>query len=244
MIKTAFSQNRFVVLFCSLVALLVGTPIVRLITPGAYPKLATIAMLILFTWVLLSAAFAVTKTRTSIVTAIGLALPIVVFNALYLWLEHTKFLLFYHLFGLVFLGYVIAVIFKALFKDQKVTVNTISAALCIYLLFGVIWAMGYSLIELLSPGAFSMTEGSEQLIMNFGGRDSSFALYYSFVTMSTLGYGDIVPKLIVARMLAASEAITGQLYLAVLVARLVGLYTTQRGQACHSAIRFKSPNLS
>ena len=54
-----------------------------------------------------------------------------------------------------------------------------------------------------------------------------FPIYYSFVTLSTLGYGDIVPKVSAARMLAAVEAITGQLYLAVLVARLVGLHISQ-----------------
>jgi len=60
--------------------------------------------------------------------------------------------------------------------------------------------------------------------MRLGGRQSVFPLYYSFVTMTTLGYGDIVPRSSSARMFAAIEALMGQLYLAVLVARLVGLH--------------------
>lgn len=225
--KKSFLQHRFFILFFSLIALLAGAPIIRLVIFDADSKFAEVAMLCIFTLVLLSAVFAVTKTRASMIVAIGLSLPIVLFELLYLWLEIKELLIFYHIFGLLFLGYVIAVIFKVLFKNQKVTVNTISAALCIYVLFGVMWAFGYSLIEFLSPGAFSIAGGSEAVSLKFGGYNSSIALYYSFVTISTLGYGDIIPQLDVARMLAASEAVVGQLYLAVLIARLVGLYTAQ-----------------
>jgi len=224
--EKAFFQHRFVILLCSLVALVVAAPVTHLIIPDTYPKIAEVMMLMIFTWVLVSAVLAVTKTRVSMILAIGLASPIVLFQSLYFWLEITGFLILYHLFGLVFIGYVIAVIFKALFTDRKVTINTISAALCIYVLFGVIWALAYSLIEILSPGAFVAGSG-EELSIRFGSHDYSFSLYYSFVTISTLGYGDIVPKFMLARILAAAEAVTGQLYLAVLVARLVGLYTTQ-----------------
>ncbi len=63
--------------------------------------------------------------------------------------------------------------------------------------------------------------------MRFGGKQSIYPVYFSFVTLTTLGYGDIVPTSATARMLAAAEAVTGQLYLAVLVARLVGLHISQ-----------------
>ena len=63
--------------------------------------------------------------------------------------------------------------------------------------------------------------------MRFGGGQSIFPIYYSFVTLTTLGYGDIVPTSAIARMFSAIEAVTGQLYLAVLVAQLVGLHISQ-----------------
>jgi hypothetical protein len=61
-------------------------------------------------------------------------------------------------------------------------------------------------------------------VMQFDGAKASFAVYYSFVTLTTLGYGDVIPQSSPARLLAALEALTGQIYLAVLVARLVGLH--------------------
>ena len=66
--------------------------------------------------------------------------------------------------------------------------------------------------------------------MQFGSADSALPLYYSFVTITTLGYGDIVPSTDAARMLAASQAFLGQFYVAVLIARLVAIHTvTNRG---------------
>ena len=81
-------------------------------------------------------------------------------------------------------------------------------------------------MDTIQPGSFhvSFEETDDPARMRFGSRHSSFAIYYSFVTMSTLGYGDIVPRTPTTRMLAAIQAIIGQLYLTVLIARLVALH--------------------
>ena len=109
----------------------------------------------------------------------------------------------------------------ALFESQSVT----AASLCVYLLMGVLWAILYSLLQIVEPGsfAFSFADGESEM-MRWGGNQGEIALYYSFVTMSTLGYGDIIPTSSLSRTCAALQAIVGQLYLAVLVARLVGLH--------------------
>ncbi len=101
----------------------------------------------------------------------------------------------------------------------------ICASLCVYLVLGVLWAITYSLIQIFDGQSFlsAYADDGEGTTMKFGGERTLTALYYSFVTMSTLGYGDIVPRSSLARMAAAMQAIVGQLYLAVLVARLVGL---------------------
>lgn len=89
----------------------------------------------------------------------------------------------------------------------------IAGAVSVYLLLGLIWARFYQVVELLSPGAFRVPEG-ESL-------SSATLTYFSFVTLATLGYGDISPVNLVARDLAILEAIMGQLYLVILISRLV-----------------------
>ncbi len=99
-------------------------------------------------------------------------------------------------------------------RSSVVTSNQIIGALCVYLLFGVIWAFLYEFVEYFSPGSFKGLDS----------RDGGQAfVYYSFVTLTTLGYGDVVPIRPVAMALAYLQAVFGQVYLAVLVAGLVGM---------------------
>src|SRR5262249_35868302 len=111
----------------------------------------------------------------------------------------------------------------------RVTLDTLFASLCVYLLLGVVWALAYSIVAILDPAAFRLTlqtgEFTTGLPVHREGR--SAALYFSFATLTTLGSGDISPISPVTRMLTTFEAITGQFYLAVLVARLVGLHITE-----------------
>ena len=128
---------------------------------------------------------------------------------------------------------------RFLFSEQQVTIEVISASLCGYLLLGVLWAIVYSLLDLVQANSFSFPSAVEELISNepstlrFGTERSATALYFSYVTLTTLGYGDIVPATTTARMLCTVEAIVGQMYLVVLVARLVGLHIAheQRGRS-------------
>ncbi|MHC4107785.1 MAG: potassium channel family protein, partial [Planctomycetota bacterium] len=130
------------------------------------------------------------------------------------------------LFAVAFLAYAVAAILRVVFTDQRVTYNTIAASLCVYLLLGVLWAAVYSVLELIEPDSFSLPAVDVGLSPSADSPDefSRHALYYSLVTMTTLGYGDIAPQTPPARMFAAVQAVMGQIYLAVLVARLVGLH--------------------
>lgn len=105
------------------------------------------------------------------------------------------------------------IILARVFKEGPITFHRIEGAIAVYLLLGLAWAYAYQLIEYLGPGAFSGA-------VTVSGGFSSWT-YFSFVTLATLGYGDISPVNPAARSLATAEAITGQLYLAVLIARLV-----------------------
>jgi hypothetical protein len=105
------------------------------------------------------------------------------------------------------------VVLSQVLKKGPITAHRIQGAIAVYLLIGLAWAHTYELIEYLSPGAFTGA-------ITTSGKFSSW-MYFSFVTLATLGYGDIAPVHPVARSLAVAEAITGQLYLAILIARLV-----------------------
>ncbi len=104
------------------------------------------------------------------------------------------------------------------FRGGEVDTNKLYAVCCVYLLAGIAWAFLYALIETSAPGSFHLADGV------VGSRDRiSQLIYFSLVTLTTLGYGDIVPISGFARTTASLEAIFGQAYLAVLVARLIGL---------------------
>lgn len=105
---------------------------------------------------------------------------------------------------------------------NDITANRIVGAICIYLLLGMLWALFYTVIELLVPGSFSGLSPKE-----YQGWDSDW-LYLSFVTMTTLGYGDVLPVTAVARATAYMQAIIGQFYIATLVAGLVGAFIAQQ----------------
>ena len=104
----------------------------------------------------------------------------------------------------------------------EVSANRLVGTICVYLLLGVIWALVYSLVDLAEPASF---RGIDTIAR--GGWDSGW-IYFSFVTLTTLGYGDITPATATARSLVYTQAIAGQFYIAVLVAGLVGAYMADK----------------
>ena len=224
--RTALLGNRFVVLLGGLTLLMLAAPLVRDFGPDRFPGLASIVTNILFSAMLLSAAFAVCRSRLTMIIVSALAVPSVVLHATAALGGPAEPAVATHVLDFLYLGCTAGLVLRHLFRSERVTVDTISASVCVYLLIGVMWAVAYSLLETLNPGSFvfSVAAGDEAQSMSFGGEESIFPLYFSFVTMSTLGYGDIVPASSSARMFAVVEAIMGQIYLTVLVARLVGLH--------------------
>lgn len=120
---------------------------------------------------------------------------------------------------------VAALTIRSLLASTRVTTDTLAASLCGYGFLVAAWAAAYSLLEVLQPGTFIYPEiaGLERQ-MRFGLGESATALYFSFVTMTTLGYGDIIPATDSSRLLAAMQAFLGQAYIAILIAKLVGQY--------------------
>jgi hypothetical protein len=132
-------------------------------------------------------------------------------------------------FASAFLGFLTLVIVFAVFQDQEVTADTIVGAVCAYLLLGVTCGTAYALIVFVSPGSLSVSPALAQAA-GWGEPIAPFTpllQYYSFSTLATLGYGDATPLGPVMRTLSVLEGVTGQLYLAVLIARLVGMHTAR-----------------
>jgi hypothetical protein len=117
-------------------------------------------------------------------------------------------------------------------KKEAVTWDKISGAVAAYLILGLIWAMMFSMLDRSTPGAFSglIHDSASDVSANEGPQIGLFT-YYSFVTLTTLGYGDVTPVSPAARTLSWLEAVTGQIYLTVLVARLVGLHIAYKQAA-------------
>lgn len=124
----------------------------------------------------------------------------------------------------LFLILVVGAILAHVFRSRRITRETIAGAICAYLLIGAMWADVFSIIENVAPGSFadSSIEADAASAPEPIREQSDRFTYFSFVTLTTLGFGDITPVTRPAKNLAALEAIFGQLYLAVLIARLVG----------------------
>ena len=104
------------------------------------------------------------------------------------------------------------------YRPGPVTHHRIQGAIAVLLLLGLVWANAYELLHLIHPDAFSGAVGNAPGALTW--------IYYSFVTLTTMGYGDITPVHPIARSLAIAEAVTGQLYIAVTLARLIALHVS------------------
>jgi voltage-gated potassium channel len=130
-----------------------------------------------------------------------------------------------HLVAVCFFVFALYGILCAIFV-KHVSGDAIFGAVCGYLLLGIIWTLLYSAVETASPGSFCMS--SPRHAESMAAQPIRGALgYYSFITLATVGYGDVTPTTPLAQTLAWMEAVTGQFYLAILVAGLVGFKVTQ-----------------
>lgn len=124
--------------------------------------------------------------------------------------------------GVLFLAYVTGVLVWTILSDPSVTTDTLAGAVSAYLLIGITFGLAYMLVAHLIPGAFRDTIDASRQV------NSTELTFFSFMTLTTVGYGDIVPRDPHARSLAMVEAVIGVMYPAVLIGRLVGLHGRKR----------------
>jgi hypothetical protein len=178
---------------------------------------------LLLSLVLLSAVLAVSDRKGVLLIALVLAIPAIAGRWInHFWPDVVRPAVFLTA-ALVLTAFVVANLLRFVWRAPSVNTEVLCASISAYLMLGLMWTMAYWLVDQLTPGAFSFNTSTGTRSMNgFTG------FYFSFITLSTVGYGDITPVSRIARWLAAMEAVTGLLYVAVLIARLVSLYSTPK----------------
>ncbi len=216
-LKTMTRQDNFIYLTFALILLLLGTALAKQFFDDSTQRLvqsATIVTLLVAVWGVDSKDFVLRRTYI-------FPLAILFFSVFSAWLDNAGFDQIYLLLLLsFFISSAIRTAKQVLFTGE-IDGNKILGAICLYLLMGLIWAVVYTLIELNFPTSFTNIKGTSEwftLFPNF--------IYFSFVTITTLGFGDISPSLPMSKVIVYLEAVVGQFYLAILVASLVGSHMT------------------
>jgi hypothetical protein len=185
----------------------------------------TIFWNILLSIVLFFGVYAVSYSKKNFIIALVFALPWFILA----WIEQvtSPLSLITGVISLVsiilFFTFTLTVIFNFVLKSRQINKEVLYGAVRIYLLLGGIFTLIYFLIEILQPGSFFINPvyNADTII---SGVDF---MYYSFSTLTTLGYGDVIPVTSHARSFAILEAVLGVMYLAIIISRLVGMYIAQ-----------------
>ncbi|HVJ58099.1 MAG TPA: potassium channel family protein [Terrimicrobiaceae bacterium] len=218
--RLRFHRFSTVELLVALVLLFLFFPFVEEVEGG------DVIISILLSLVLLSAVLAVADRKGVFFIALVLVIPAIAGK----WISHFRpdlvpppvFLIA----GLALIAFVVANLLRFVLRAPSVNTEVLCASISAYLMLGLLWTVAYWLVAQVTPNAFAFNTntGTKETMVGFN------AFYFSFITLSTVGYGDIAPVSRIARWLAATEAMTGLLYVTVLIARLVSLYSTPKSQ--------------
>jgi hypothetical protein len=218
-----YIEHRFAVLLVILFLLLAEPPILFGFGLSAGWLDGVIAML------MLAAILSLCFERHQRLFALVLGMPTIAFclgGHAFSGPFGAEVLLFGHACQILFFLGAAGLIVKSLFNARSLTFDSIFGAVCGYLFLGLGWAVLYSVVELYRPGSFQISQSL--MTDDQPARPLPHVLtYYSFVTLTTVGYGDIHPFSPATRTFAWIEAITGQFYLAVIVAGLVSMLVTR-----------------
>ncbi len=209
-------------LFLSLLILLVTYPLFE------DREAAAIVLDVVLSVVLVSSTYVVSHQRKVLWVALALGLPTLVSWWAVRIVGSPNVDIVGLSLSIAFFLLVIAVILRAMLSRSDVSVDVIFGAMSVYLLIGLTWTFIYAIVEISNPGSFNFGSLGSEVIGSTRHGELRFFSYFSLVTLSTLGYGDITPVTAIARSLSSLEAVVGQLYIAVLVARLVGMHIAQR----------------
>ena len=204
-------RRRFALLLASLLLLLVLSPMLD------SDEIGSLLLNLLFSLVMLAAVVTAARRLLTFVIALFFALPWLYLSWLHPILRDREIEILANLLVAGLALFVLVHVLSAVLRADRVTADNLCGAIAVYLLIAVIWALTYGVMEGLAPGSFKFT--AEQ-----SGSSWTRTMYFSLVTLTTLGYGDITPVAPLAKVWSALEAVIGTLYMAVLIARLVSQY--------------------
>jgi hypothetical protein len=213
-----YFQNRYAILFYSLLFTFVASPVLGALNAGSAPLQLLLAMNLLIAILPIKAQ----NVRRSLITLMILALAVRLLAGPF-GQAFSSALGIWTILGLLGAGTALRSVLRARIIESE----HIYAALSAYLLAGLSFGVLYWAVERTAPGSLLYIGRHETMSQADG-------IYFSFVTLATLGYGDFVPKTELTRGLAILEAVAGQLYLSVMVARLVSLYVAREPKANQS----------
>jgi hypothetical protein len=207
-------RERFLSLLIFIIAMIIVGPL--------FEEFVGLSILIdvLWTAIFVSAIYAISQKKLHILIAVLLALPMLGAIWTKYFVQHKALIVVGSLCGAAFFLFSIIQMLIFIYSQKEVTRDLIIGAAVVYLFMALMWAFIFVVVETLHPGSFNLPEGLDVVA-------TRQFVYYSFVTLTTLGYGDITPITGLARSLCILEAVTGQLYLVVQVAWLVGVHVSQ-----------------
>ena len=211
---------NFIYLLIGLLVILVGGPLVTEFGVQNIPMVWQIA----FSTTLIIGLWSLIENPRWFRVGIALVISDLTLTALYLATNSMIAEVLTTVIEIAFCALSLVIALDHVLFGRRMDLNRIVGAICVYLLLGLLFALANGLVYRFVPGAFNGIEATEVSTTGFT------LLYYSFVTMTTLGYGDISPASPIARVLAYLSAISGQFYIAVLVAMIVTQYMNQHNQ--------------
>jgi hypothetical protein len=217
----------FGVLLSAILLMIVGAPISAKIAhelPGVQGPTGLAPLTVLLT---LTAAYAIwtpARNRAIIICAAGFVLALLGIGSLLTHRDRVPDIA--HLFGqALFLAFVTGSILRAVFRAKVVDGNVLCGAACVYLLFGALWGYSYAMLAIVDHSSFTVISQAAGVAGKVDFWDEpGWLIYFSYTTLTTVGFGDILPSDAFSRSLAVLEAVVGQIMLVVMLARLVGLH--------------------
>ncbi len=203
---------------CALVLTFVCSPFLDQLEGGL------IVESVLLTAVLVSAVLAVGGERRAITWALVFAIPALIGKWAHSFRPDLLHPGYFQIAGALCVGLVTLRFLRYILTVRRVDSNVLCVGVSAFLMLALLWSLAYSFVDRISPGSFASSVGTES-----AHKMSGFtSLYFSVVTLCTVGFGDIVPISGPARMLAMMEGMTGVLFIAIMVSRLVSMYTTNK----------------
>ena len=212
-----FDKVRGRVIYVLLVMLLLQLTYPLSLLGTTYNALYLAAYCALFT----SGVYAISVTRRRFYLALGLALINLVVGIPWLLVGGVGLTLGAYAALILFQGLLVYTLLEFVFYSTGVGRDVIYGAVTVYILLGNMFSALYMMIQTLDPQAFTAPEAQEVVWQRM--------VYFSYATLTTLGYGDIAPRSAWAQSVASLEAILGSLYIAVIIGRLIGMYRQEEG---------------